>query len=327
MREQRGMQAQDVDKTEQELEREDARTEAYIRWAFIVVLALVAGVGGWAGVTRIGGAVVATGKVAVEANTKSIQHLEGGIVTKLAVREGQEVSKGELLVQLDPGQTDEKLRGLESQARAKKDQLELLRSELDDLESLAAKRLLPRSQLAKAQRDFAELEGETGRLAAELARFTANRARLDVRAPIAGRIHGLKVHTVGGVIKPGQEITRIVPSGAPLIIEGAVRPADIDQVTRGQSVAIRLTSFNQRTTPEVNGRVTNVSADLVSDERDQTVTYVVHITFEEGEIARLGKRLVPGMPADVFIRTEERTVMNYLLAPLTDQFNRALREE
>lgn len=311
-----------------ELAQQDARIDRYLLYAAVVIVALIAGLGGWAGATRISGAVVASGRISVEANSKSVQHLEGGIVTKLAVKDGQRVAKGELLLKLDAGQTNEQINGLESQVRAKTDQLKLLRSELDDLEKLAIKRLVPRSQLAKAQRDYAELEGESGRLASELKRVDTNRQRLEVRAPISGRVHGLQVHTVGGVVAAGQEILKIVPTGARLIVEGEVQPSDIDQVARGQRVAIVLSSFNQRTTPELKGEVINVSADLVADERKQNYHYIAHIVFDTGEVERLGQRtLVPGMPAEVFIQTDERTVMTYLLKPLTDQFKRALREE
>lgn len=307
---------------------EDSRTDSYLRAASLLIVALVGGLGGWSAVTEISGAVVATGKIAVEANSKAVQHLEGGIIREIAIKEGETVQRGQVLLRLDAGQANESIRGLESQHRARKAQLELLRAELDDLEKLAVKRLVPRTQLAKVRRDYAELEGELGRLAAEMKRMGTNRKRLEVRAPISGRIHALQVHTVGGVVKPGQELLQIVPSDATLIVEARVNPADIDQVARDQPVSITLSSFNQRSTPQLNGRVTNVSADLLSDDRRDTHYYEVQITFDDGELDRLkGRDLVPGMPADVFIQTEDRTVLDYLLRPLTDQFRRAMREE
>jgi HlyD family secretion protein len=307
---------------------EDQRTDWYLRLAFLVVIVLVGGLGGWAYLTEISGAVVAQGKVVVEANSKAIQHLEGGIIREIAIKEGQTVEKGQVLLRLDAGQTNDTIRGLQSQETARKAQLELLRAELDDLEKLAVKRLVPRSQLAKMRREYAELEGELGRLTAELKRMGTNAKRLDVRAPIAGRVHALQVHTVGGVVKPGQELAHIVPSDAKLVIEARVDPADIDQVAREQPVSITLSSFSQRSTPQLNGRVTNVSADLMADERRDAHYYAVQITFDDGELERLkGRDLVPGMPSDVFIQTEERTVLDYLVKPLVDQFRRALREE
>ena len=312
----------------EQVEIEDSRIDSYLRAASLLIVALVGGLGGWSAVTEISGAVVATGKIAVEANSKAVQHLEGGIIREIAIKEGETVQRGQVLLRLDAGQANESIRGLESQHRARKAQLELLRAELDDLEKLAVKRLVPRTQLAKVRRDYAELEGELGRLAAEMKRMGTNRKRLEVRAPISGRIHALQVHTVGGVVKPGQELLQIVPSDATLIVEARVNPADIDQVARDQPVSITLSSFNQRSTPQLNGRVTNVSADLLSDDRRDTHYYEVQITFDDGELDRLkGRDLVPGMPADVFIQTEDRTVLDYLLRPLTDQFRRAMREE
>jgi len=307
---------------------EDARAERYLGIAMAIVIVLVGGLGGWAATTRISGAVVANGKIAVEASTKAVQHLDGGIVREIAVREGEQVAAGQVMIQLDAGQTDEAIRGPESQKRAREAQLELLSAELVDLEKLAEKRLLPRSKLAQARRDHAELEGELGRLTAELKRAGTSRRRLAVRAPIAGRVHALQVHTVGGVVKPGEELLHIVPSDAKLIVEARVAPSDIDQVRPGQDVSITLSSFNQRTMPELTGRVTNVSADLMTELAQQTHYYEVQILFHEAALAKLGTRkLVPGMPSDVFIRTEERTVLDYLVKPLADQFRRALREE
>lgn len=308
--------------------REDQRTDSYLRLALVTIVVLVGGLGGWAALTEISGAVVAHGKVAVEANTKAVQHLEGGIIREIAIKEGQTVEKGDVLLRLDAGQANDTIRGLKSQHTARKAQLELLRAELDDLEKLAVKRLVPRSQLAKMRREYAELEGELGRLTAELKRMGTNARRLDVRAPISGRVHALQVHTVGGVVKPGQELLHIVPRDAKLIIEARVDPADIDQVAREQPVSITLSGFSQRTTPQLNGRVTNVSADLMADERQNMHYYAVQITFDDGELARLkGRDLVPGMPSDVFIQTEERTVLGYLVKPLAEQFRRAMREE
>ncbi|MFM1816330.1 MAG: hypothetical protein RLZ98_3025 [Pseudomonadota bacterium] len=311
-----------------ELMREDQRIDSILRSAAMTIFALVFGVAGWAAMTNINGAVVATAKVVVEANSKSVQHLEGGIVAKIDVREGQRVEKGQLLIALDPQRVDEKISGLRSQIRARKAQLELMQSELKDLEALEAKRLVPRTQMVKARREVAAMEGEIGELSSELARFGDDKRRLEVRAPIAGQVLGLQVHTLGGVVSAGQEVMRIVPAGAELIIEGRVDPADIDQVRPGQNVNIRLSSFNQRTTPEVKGTVTNVSGDLVTDERKEHQYYRVHVRLGPGQGARLGgKSLVPGMPADIFIETDSRTVLSYLMKPLSDQLQRALKED
>ncbi len=311
-----------------EVAREDVRIDVYLRHALVAVVLLIVGLGGWLGMVQLSGAVVAGGKIAVKANSKSVQHLEGGMIAELAVRDGERVAQGQLLLRLDARQADETARGLGAEAAAKRAQLKLLKDELQDLEALAERRLVPRSRIARTRREYAQLEGEAGRIKAELARAEASRKRLDVLAPISGRVHALQVHTIGGVIAPGQEILKIVPTDGELIIEGAVQPGDIDQVALGHAVAIRLSSFNQRTTPELAGRVINVSADLADDKGQIHNHYLVHIAFNDGELARLGeRRLVPGMPAEVFIQTESRTMIDYLLSPVFDQFRRALRED
>lgn len=307
---------------------EDARLVNFIRWSKMSIVVLVAGLGGAASLVEISGAVVSSGRVTVEANSKSVQHLEGGIVRQIAVREGQLVSKGALLVALDGARIEEHIGGLKSQVKAKQEQLTLMKSELADLEALERKRLVPRSQMTKARREFAEMAGEHGRLMTELARFDGDRQRLHVLAPISGRVLGLQTHTVGGVVAPGQEIMRIVPSGARLVIEARVQPSDVDQVRAGQPVTIRLSAFNQRTTPELRGTVGNVSADLVADERQENHYYRALILLGDREPQRLGnKSLLPGMPADVFIQTDNRSILSYLVKPITDQLQRALREE
>ncbi|MEM7618902.1 MAG: HlyD family efflux transporter periplasmic adaptor subunit [Pseudomonadota bacterium] len=307
---------------------EDNQIDHYMARAKMLLLVLVIGIGGWATFYQISGAVIASGKVVVESNIKSVQHLEGGIVREISVKDGQGVSEGEVLVRLDKKRVEDQLTGLSSQANAKEQQLILLRSELEDLKALAQKGLVPRNRVVNQERQLAELEGEYGRLTSDISRFSTDKSRLEVRAPLSGRIHKLAVHTIGGVVAPGQEILQIVPSDAKLVFEANINPTDIDQVNTGQSVKVKLPSFNQRTTPELNATVINVSPDLVKDEQAQAFFYTVRIGLNEGEIERLkGKELVPGMPAEAYIQTDSRTVLSYLMKPFTDQLSRALREE
>jgi HlyD family secretion protein len=141
-------------------------------------------------------------------------------------------------------------------------------------------------------------------------------------------VHQLAVHTVGGVINPGEPIMLVVPRADTLVIEAKVTPRDIDQVQRGQAAMLRLTAFNQRTTPEVEGTVSLVAADQITDEKSGTSYFKVHVTPRPEALARLqGVRLVPGMPAEVFIRTGERTMLSYLTKPLNDQIRRAFKED
>jgi len=152
--------------------------------------------------------------------------------------------------------------------------------------------------------------------------------RIDIRAPYDGTVYQLAVHTVGGVIAPGDRIMGIVPDQDELVIEAKVDPRDIEQVIVGQKALLRFTAFNQRTTPELTGQVSFVSADLDRDELTGETYYNVRVRIEAGEVAKLeGRELVPGMPVETFLATGERSALSYLFKPLSDQFARAFRED
>lgn len=152
-------------------------------------------------------------------------------------------------------------------------------------------------------------------------------ARSDIRAPQSGVIHKLNVFTVGGVVAPGESLMQVVPQEDLLVIRAKIQPVDVDQVYSTQEAGIRLPNFNQRVTPELAGRVVTVSADLTEDKQTGLYHYDATLAFEAGELAKLaGKSIVPGMPAEIFIRTDRRTVLSYLIKPFRDQIAHALRE-
>ena len=151
--------------------------------------------------------------------------------------------------------------------------------------------------------------------------------RIDIRAPQTGRVHQLAVHTVGGVIGPGETLMLIVPENEALSIEAKVSPNDIDQLRPEQSVVLLFSAFNRRTTPEINGTVNWISPDITQDARTGASYYTVRISVADAEMARLeGLKIVPGMPVEAFIQTGNRTALSYLLKPFTDQVRRAFRE-
>jgi HlyD family secretion protein len=151
--------------------------------------------------------------------------------------------------------------------------------------------------------------------------------RIEIRAPTSGVIHQLSAHTIGGVIRAGDAIMEIVPDSDDLQIEARLQPADIDQVRVGQKAFVRFSAFNQRTTPQLNGVVSYVSADTSHDQQTNASYFTVRLTLAEDERHRLaGLQLVSGMPAEVFMQTGSRTMMSYLLKPITDQLQRAFVE-
>ena len=188
-------------------------------------------------------------------------------------------------------------------------------------------------QLTKDEREktFNEITQLVPEIANLIERRTAadfQLARMDIRAPDKGYVHELAVHTVGGVVQPAQTIMQIVPQQDVLVIEARVAPADVDQVRIGQAADVVMSALDHRTTPKLHGFVSSVSADLSHDQATGMSYYTVRVALGDGELERLpsGSELVPGMPAELFIRTGAQTVMTYLLKPLTDQIEKAWRE-
>lgn len=153
-------------------------------------------------------------------------------------------------------------------------------------------------------------------------------ARMDLRAPASGIVYGSRVFAVHSVIGAGEAVMYVVPQDQPLIIVANVMPTDIDQVSIGQPVTLRLSAFNAQQTPELTGEVMRVSADaFVAEATGQSFFQVeVRLPPEELETLSADVRLVPGMPVDTFIRTSDRTPLSYLTKPLTDYFTNAFRE-
>ncbi|SHL22809.1 HlyD family type I secretion periplasmic adaptor subunit [Roseibium suaedae] len=413
--------------------------------SFVLCVALFGGGIVWASTQNISGAVVASGKVAVESNIKQVQHREGGIVKEIYVQDGDVVEAGNLVLKLDDTVTkanlavvnkqiseltaqearlaaerdglaeisfsnsvrggssvaeltgvqrllfdarraslagrkqqfeeqilqfEKQIEGLTAQLSAKAQEIDLVAVELNDLGGLLDKQLVSKSRVTALKRESARLQGEYGSFVSQIAQakeaiserrilslqldegFRAEvleqlqevrsrlaqleeqkiaaadmLTRMDIRAPQTGYVHQLSVHTVHGVIAPGETVMLIVPQADQLIVEAKVRPIDIDQLGSRQVARIRFPGFDHRTTPELEGQVLTVSADTAEDQRTGVNFYSVRVLIDASELEKLkGKVLVPGMPAEVFLTTQERSVLSYLAKPLMDQVVHAMRE-
>lgn len=417
----------------------------------LTMMALLFGVVGlWAALVPLAAGAVAPGKVVLDTNRKNIQHLEGGIIKEIAVREGDVVKEGQLLVRLDNtssqartdqlrgqyiaakasearliaerddkdsvtfpqellrleasdeqvrtnldtqrrlfttrrealnGQTSvlnqkiaqsrDEISGLNQQISASNRQISLLDEEVSVVRDLLAKGNALKPRLLALERNVAELMGQRGQAQAMVSRAnqTINEAkiniinvktdylnkvvselketqvelaslteqirssqdvsrRVDVIAPIAGTVTGLQVHTIGGVVKPGDTLLSLVPADEKLIIEVRVAPTDIDVVHTGMKAQVRLTAFKARYVRPVEGDVVNVSADRFDDQRTGEGYYVARIEIPQSELKDIGHTsLTPGMPAETLIVTGRRTMLSYLVRPIRDSFGRAFREE
>ncbi len=185
-----------------------------------------------------------------------------------------------------------------------------------------------RDLASEVAKELREIDSKMGEFVERKVTAEDQLKRIDIRAPQAGTVHESTVHTIGGVINAGEAIMLIVPKADNLSVEVRVAPQDIDQLHLGQTAMLRFSAFNQRTTPEIKGSVTRVSADITTDEKTGANYYTVRISLSEKEMSRLGDiELVPGMPVEAFIKTGDRRVLSYLVKPLSDQITRAFREQ
>ncbi|GLK84193.1 HlyD family type I secretion periplasmic adaptor subunit [Ancylobacter defluvii] len=202
-----------------------------------------------------------------------------------------------------------------AQAEGKIAETELQMIQIDD-----AVREEVMKQLQEAESKAAELMER--RIAAE-----EELRRVEIRAPASGYVHQLVVHTVGGVLTPAEPAMLIVPVEDTLEIEARVNPPDIDQIAPGQSAHVKIHAFNQRTTPELAGTVSRIAADTSRDERTGAPFYTIRVRLPADELARIApQRVAAGMQADVFVRTVDRTPLEYVVKPLLDQVAKAFRE-
>jgi epimerase transport system membrane fusion protein len=418
-----------------------------VRSGLILIVAAFGSLMIWSMFAPIAKGVVASGLVGVDSNRKTIQHLEGGIVSEILARDGSVVKAGDVLLRLDEvttqaqrdvlygqfltakaqearfiaerdganiikfptelagagdsgrnaairqseeevfkarrdaisgqlsildqrvKQLEEQSKGLQAQVTANTQQITLIDSELEGLQQLFEKGYASKTRLLELQRRRAELDGDRGNYVAEIARnkVASGEARLqaiqvrkqfeedvakglseaqakvfdlqdrltsatdvlqrrELKAPTDGIIVNSKVHTVGGVVRPGDPLMELVPSNDDLIIEAMVLPMDVDVATPGMEAEVKFSSLSTRHIPILVGTVETVAADATADQHGNRY-YLARVRVSKDQLSHLnGQKLVPGMPAEVLIKAGERTIIEYLMRPLTDSFFKAFKE-
>lgn len=418
------------------------------RIGLVVLLSMLGVFGFWAVLAPIDGAALAPGYVAVKSYKKTVQHLDGGIVSQLLVKDGDVVKEGDLLLVLDGtedkaqlevargqfitlaaevarleaerdgkasvvfpatlsdasdprvseakqseaqifharklahegemavlkqrvGQLQSKIEGLKAQRASKQELVASFGEEVRDLKELLAEGFVDRQRLRDIERNHALNSGEMAAIGSDVAaseiqigetklqilqlekkfqeevagklseaqsklydvtqRMLASKDkvnRIEIKAPNAGRVMGMAMHTVGGVILPGRPILEIVPQHEELVIDAQVSPLDIDRVSVGLVAEVRFTVFKQALTPYVEGKVINLSADRLVDEKSGTPYYQAQVELTEESVKKMAHlALMPGMPVEVLIKTGERTLLEYLTQPVTNAFARAFIED
>lgn len=416
-------------------------------WMIVIIFGVF---GIWSVVAPIKSASIAAGQVVLDSNRKTIQHLEGGIIAEIYVREGDIVKEGDPLVRLDDTaakarldlyraqsiaaraltsrllaerdnktkiefpddllaeresnpivqenldsqrrlfktrrknlegklavmnqkveQYKEEIEGLKSQKESATQQIKLLNDELDGVRKLYKQKLVPKARLLALERNASALEGQRGEYIAKISqaqqaiaeseisminlkneflnevvsdlkdaqvqvanleeqiRASADTvSRIIIPAPIGGQVTGLKVHTIGGVIAPGEKLLDIVPKDDKLIVEVKVSTQDIDVVRPDLEAQVRLSAYRSRYVPPLIGKVVYVSADSFVEERSGIPYYTARIEIDLDQLKNLENvKLYPGMPTEAMIVTGSRSFLRYLLDPINQSMNRAFRED
>jgi len=307
---------------------------------FIVFVAI----GGWMATAPLATSIVTIGQVAPKSNKKVIQHLEGGIIKELLVKEGDKVKKGQLLIKLDDFQIKSQIQQYKKQIESlnvtidtDKTRLKSISDEKKEWEKLFAKRLVDKQKIRDLKREEDRLKGEIEKAQKEIERvkdqilaLQDRLKRTNILSPIDGTILNLAVNTVGGVITPGKPIMEIVPADSKMIVEAKAQIKDIDKLKVGLPAHIRFSAFDMKHTDEIDGKVIYVSPDTFVDKARGMPYYKLKIEVTpEGEKELKGYhfKLVAGMPAEVMIRIGHRTMLSYLLKPLLDMVKRGFNEE
>lgn len=416
---------------------------------WLIVALFFGGIGGWAVTAPLNGAVVGNAVVKVEGNRKSIQHLDGGIVKELLIKEGDPVNLGDVLIRLDEtqaraeydvlsqqflvlratevrlltelnrgaelvmpadlktgpqdnylqsvwtgqvsqfesrraalegqrsvirekiNQLGSQIVGAEAQVKAFTDQISSVQAEADNIRPLVERGLIARPRILQLERTAYGLEGQIADANANIAKARqaiaeqqqqiaqldndrmaditkdlrdtqakllevipkamnakAVLGRMEIRSPYAGRVVGLTVFSVGGVIQRGEKILDVVPERDGLTIETQIAVEDISDIRPNMRAEIHLTAYKQRIIPIIHGEVTQISADRLTDPKTNNPYYTAFVRIDEAELAAMPNiKLYPGMPATVMIPTVQRTAFEYIVGPLIMSFNQSFRQK
>ena len=272
-------------------------------------------------VTRGNGKIIASSKVQV------IQNLEGGIINEIAVKTGQRVKKNDLLVKLDETQFLGDLNSANQQLTSLEQSLELLEEERLILEPLVDEKVEPRINLIRLLQRISTAQSEYQATLDQIPNLQDKLNRTSVRAPMDGIINRILNNTTGGVVQAASPILEIIPLNDELIIEVEVSPTDIAYVIKGQKAIVQLSAFDFAIYGSLSGEVLNVSPDTVTKD-DGSTWYVCLVSIPADGVTSMSRelQLLPGMQATVNIVSGSKTILSYLMQPVTNIKNKAFRE-
>jgi len=308
-----------------------------ISLAFLLILIV------WATFAPINSSIITSGEIILTANKKTISHLEGGIIEEIKVKEGQFVKSGDELILLNTVQVKSKIQQVlegikasEFQKTATEKRLKTLRQELKIVDELLKDSNSSLTRRLDLEKQYQEAEGKLGELTSNIAglqnELISSKHILErsvIKAPVSGYVMDLKHQTLGGIIAPASEIMFIVPENDILIAEVKVKPQDIDLLVNGMLAKVQLSAYKTRLMPKLDGKLVNVSADSFKNEMTGEVYFKARIEIPESELNKLKTdvKLTPGMPVNAFIITGSRTLLQYLITPISESAYKAFRED
>ena len=262
--------------------------------------------------------------------------IEGAEAQLAALAVQEELASEELVVQEDAlarGLTQAtRVSALRREAARLQGEIGQLRSDIARFRGEIAGFEIERVRLQNARREAAigelrDIQFRELELTEQRSSLIKRLDRLDIRAPVAGIVYGSTVFARNAVVQPAEPLMYVIPQDQPLIVNAKVEAIHIDQVHVGQSATLRFSAFNQRLTPEVSGIVLDVSADVFQDDVTGATYYRVDLAPLAEELPKLEDQvLLPGMPVEAYLKTNDRTPLSYLTKPLTDYFGRSFRE-
>ncbi len=291
----------------------------------LVVIVLFFGFGlGAAALAPIDKGVSLPGTIIVESKVKPVAHPRGGVVDKIHVIEGQVVKEGQLLVSLETSTLDEQVTSLKAQSDAALKQLLLARQEAATITDLQMRSLASKSKVLALDRLVAEIEKDVANFKARVVAAESERAKTDIRAPVAGRVLSLQAHASGAVMQPGATVVEIVPEADRLVVEGRLQPHQLENVKAGMTAKVWLTALSWREQRPLVAKLSWISADSVEDKRSGNAYFVARLEFDEvrGEITKR-MALQPGMRAEILLMTGQRTLLDQLIDPLMRNVQKA----
>lgn len=302
--------------------RLDIRAPVRLGFA-VIVLFFAFGIGG-AAISPIDKGVGLPGTVIVETKTKPVAHLHGGTVDKIHVTEGQDVEAGDLLVTLESETLSQQIDALKTQRAASAKQLSLAREESETIRALEERKLAAKSKALALERMVAEIEKDVAGFDAKILAAESEREKLEIRAPVGGRIMSLQVHAPGAVLQPGMTVAELVPRSDKLVIEGRLMPNQIENVVPGMDAKVWLSALSWREQRPLAAKLSWISPDSTEDRRTGAPYFVARIELlPASDFAHAPVKLQPGMRAEVLLLTGQRTLLDQLIDPLMRNVHKA----